>query len=163
MKTLKKQQLPNPKLGRKVTIRFFLLFIVFAGIVLVPFGSCSGEAKVKELIKDAYAACDRQDFEKAHEYLNEVKALTSGGANGGSGQFDICRDKVIRAECSFLVSQGDEQSAKRIAFLLMQYNEDLFFDGYGIKKDLLELAKSIDNQYVLDVLGEKEDDKDSGL
>ncbi len=62
-----------------------------------------------------------------------------------------------------MVSQGDEQSAKRIAFLLMQYNEDLFFDGYGIKKDLLELAKSIDNQYVLDVLGEKEDDKDSGL
>lgn len=159
MKTFIIQQLPNPKLGRKVAIRFSHFLIVFACVVLVPLGSCSGEAKVKELIKDAYAACARQDFEKAHEYLNEINALTSGGANGGTGQFHHCRDKVIREECAFLVAQGDEQSAKRIAFLLLQNRGDICFNYYSIKGEILELAKSVDNQYVLDVLGNM--DKDS--
>ena len=158
---MKQKNLPNLNVSWKIVIRSLFLLLFFIGMVLVPLESCSGESKVKGLINKAYKACEKEDYEKAHEYLNEIKALTVNGDNGGTGQYSKCRDKVIREECSFLVAQGDEQSAKRIAFLLAQNYGDNSFDELDlmeVRASILELAKSIDNQYVIDVLEKKNDD-----
>lgn len=158
---MKQKNLPNLNVSWKMVIRSLLLLLFFSGMVLIPLESCSsGESKVKELISNAYKACEKEDYEKAHEYLNEIKALTANGDNGGTGQYGECRDKVIREECSFLIAQGDEQSAKRIAFLLAQNYGDSFdeLDLMEVRASILELAKSVNNQYVIDVLEKKNDD-----
>lgn len=110
------------------------------------------EMQMKDLVERAYEACGEQDFDNAHKCLTKLKLSESP-------LYVECRDRVIREECAFLIAQGDEQSAKRIAYLMLQCFDQSYTDissKVKIVESLLGLAKTVDNNYAIEVLSSKE-------
>lgn len=113
----------------------------------------------KETIAEIQKANENGDYEKAYQLLGELKGLCQGSYY--EEQYKDCRDKVVKSECLYLVSQEDEQSAKRIVYLLSQYFEEdsdrwsLDPDSprkTSVIRDIYALAKKVNNEYVQDYL-----------
>lgn len=103
--------------------------------------------KRQNTIVKIHEASENGDFEKAYQLLGE---LTSSEED-----YKDCRDKLVKDECLFLVSQDDEQSAKRIMYLLTRYFDSSFDNRYRkaiVIKEIYALAKKVNNEYVQDYL-----------
>lgn len=111
-------------------------------------------------------ACEDGDFVAAHKYLNWM-AQKYEGTLSVDKYHDACK-YVFQKESNFLISKGDKESAKRLIFLLEEYEHNIYrdevrlvpneglshTDNYYVNKhnqtcmDLLRAAITIDNQYV---------------
>jgi len=114
--------------------------------------------KISELVEDMNTACREQDYEEAHKCLDEIRTLDFW-------TYKRSRNKVLKEECSFLIAENDEQSAKRIVFLLLQcYDVSRIGEKEErdiIKREILELARAMDNHYVIKLLEKMEENDDT--
>ena len=93
-------------------------------------------------------ACEQEDFETAYSLLPDIKSVANKTNN--SSAYDKCKMKVVKREALYLVTQDNEQSAKRLMVLLSQYLDKN--ERRDLVKELYSLAEKIENQYVLDLL-----------
>ena len=99
----------------------FFVFVVVC-LFVIPIGYATimqvseelDERNIKELQVDIDALCIKQNFEEAHKKLAELKVL----GESYHTKYGYYLDKVVREEAAFLISRGDEESAKRVIFLL---------------------------------------------
>ncbi len=136
-----------------------LLVFVVVFLFVIPIGYATimqvsrelDERNIKELQVDIDALCIKQNFEEAHKKLAELKVL----GESYHTKYGYYLDKVVREEAAFLISRGDEESAKRVIFLLNQTYGSGINDEEPLLKELLELATAVDNQYMADYLEKK--------
>lgn len=107
--------------------------------------------QTSRLEKGIFSALEKDDYPEAYELMAELKSVNIIS-------YTNARNEVVKKECLFLVSQGDEQSARRIIYLLGQYylprNTDDMKDKQELEKILYVLAKKVKNEYVITFLDE---------
>lgn len=127
------------------------LLYVFANI-----GEWIDNYKVEKYETQFHEALNSEDFVNAYNALDRVKGLDGWRYKS---KYEDLRDEIVRKEITYLVSLGDEQSSKRIIYLLAQYY-DSESDCKELKKDLYELAKKVGNEYAMSVLEVKEEENE---
>lgn len=150
--------LPDMKDVWKVGRWFLLAWLIVLGILFIheywdDIVDEIEDYKISELVEDMNTACREQNYEEAHKCLDKLQTLDNSLFQD---IYRECRNKVVREECCYLIAEGDEQSAKRIVYLLLQcYSNALARNE--MKRDILELAKTVDNHYVIKLLEKMED------
>ncbi len=95
--------------------------------------------KLKEQYDKAYADCFADNvFSSESNYENTRK------------KFETAFDYVLRSEANYLITNGDEASAKRVVVLLNEQKIDEYEKNLYIN-DFTNLAISLDNDYILDL------------
>lgn len=120
--------------------------------VIENIGNWIDDYKVEKYETQFHEALNSEDFVNAYNALDRVKGLDGW-------KYEDLRDEIVRKEITYLVSLGDEQSSKRIIYLLAQYY-DSESDCKELKKDLYELAKKVGNEYAMSVLEVKEEENE---
>ena len=112
-------------------------------------------------------ACEDGDFVAAHKYLNCMAQEYEG-----TYEYRNACKYVFQKESNFLISKGDEASAKRLVFLMEELEHNIYSDetrvvpkeglsptkNYYVNEhnqtcmDLLRAAITINNQYVASFL-----------
>ena len=130
-----------------------ICFVVFC-IAALAVTSC-GEEKRQKAEREFHETMNNNDYETAYIKLGEVRTYC------GIMTYEKCRNEVVRKEATFLLSQEDEQSAKRILYLLTQY-----FDSYEkynrlrLKEELFEIAERLKNEEAMKVLELSKEEKE---
>lgn len=120
--------------------------------VIENIGNWIDDYKVEKYETQFHEALNSEDYVNAYNALDRVKGLDGW-------KYEDLRDEIVRKEITYLVSLGDEQSSKRIIYLLAQYY-DSESDCKELKKDLYELAKKVGNEYAMSVLEVKEEENE---
>ena len=126
----------------KLTAWCLAIFMVLA---------CS-ENKYEKVRSEFNEAVNNNDYETAYIKLGEVRNIC------GNSDYRKCRDQVIRQEATFLLSQEDEQFAKRIVYLFAQYySSDEKDEQNKLMQELYDIAKRLNNEEAMKVLEVKEE------
>lgn len=155
-----------------ICLLLFLVFLMHVAHVEGWFSKSSYEVEgANGSTYESYQdACEDGDFVAAHKYLNWMSKQYEGCLNIYE-YHDACK-YVFQKESNFLISKGDEESAKRLIFLLEELEHNIYSDEerivpkegishtqrYFVNKhnltclDILRAAITIENQYVANYL-----------
>lgn len=99
------------------------------------------EREFKKLYEQCQLACDKGDFQEANDVLIEIKNLDVSYWDKREAE-----DYVFDSELRYLITNGDEVSAKRAIVLMNEHGKK----EKNINK-FVQLAISLDNNYVIDL------------
>ena len=133
----------------KKVIIYIVAAIVFASCGKITVTGANGTE-----YESVEECCAANDYEAAHRFLAKMKNELSRFDSEAKKKYDDARQHVFKQEALYLMSIGDEQSRKRIIYLLQELGSDneicSTLINLSIGNDDDELVKKLANMYTSD-------------